>query len=53
MIRTTLTAVVAAAAIVASAGSVWLAGAGTALAPEPAVVMEYLSGWDGATAAAY
>ena len=55
MIRTPLTAVVAAAAAVASAGGVWLAGAGTALAPEPAVVKDYayLSGSDGATAAAY
>ena len=53
MIRTTLTAVVAAAAIVASAGGVWFAGAGTALAPEPAQLTSNLYGSTGATAAAY
>ena len=54
MIRTTLTAVIAAAALAASAGGVWFAEAGTALAPEPAVLTaySYLSGSNGATAAA-
>lgn len=52
MSRTTLTAAVAAAAL-AVGGSVWFAGAGTALAPEPAQLTADLQGSNGATAAAY
>jgi hypothetical protein len=52
MIRTALITAVAAAALAASAGGVWLAGAGTALAPEPAQLTAGLAGGSGASAAA-
>ena len=43
MIRTALTTVAVAAALAATAGSAWFAGAGTALAPEPAMLTAPLS----------
>lgn len=52
MIRTALVTV-AAAATLAGAGGAWLAGAETALAPEPATLTQYLGGTNGATAGAF
>lgn len=49
----TTTLVFATAIAIASAGSVWFAGADTALAPEPARLTQPLSGSNGATGAAY
>ena len=52
MIRTALITAFAAAALVAGAAGAWLHGAGTARAPEPAVLAQGLGVTSGATAAA-
>ena len=52
MKRTALITVLAAAALAVSAGGTFLANAGTALAPEPAMLTADLVGSNGSTAAA-